>query len=264
MSDNIKLPLIPLRGVTIFPNMVLHFDIGREKSINAIDEAMLSEQEIFVVAQIDPEMDDPKQDDIKTIGTICQIKQIVKIPGGTLKVLVEGKNKGKIKKYLENDNFFEVEIQAIEEKAIEVNPEIEGYFNELKKAFINFIKEAGESTPDMIKNIKKEIDVQEFSNMVSSFAPIDEKTKQEILETLDIKKRIELILVALEKERKVIRVQKKIANKMKKNADNSQKEYYLREQLKYIQEELGENDEETRIYKEYEEKVSKIDRKSVV
>lgn len=255
MKEYIRLPLIPLRGLTIFPNMVLHFDAGREKSIAAIEEAMMNNEEIFLSAQKDPEVEMPVESDISNIGTICKIKQIIKLPGDTMRVLVEGKARGKIKAYITNEMYLEVEIEEIEEKLDEEDIELEAYFNSLRKTFLRFLKQAGEPSSDVLSNIKNEKDKVEFTNMVSSYLPIPEEKKQVILETLDIKKRIEALLVFIENEIKVIKVQKKLATKMKKSVDDSQKEFYLREQLKFIQEELGEEDDEKRILNEYEEKI---------
>ena len=258
MDKNIRLPLIPLRGLTIFPNMVLHFDVGREKSIAAINTAMANDEVIFLVAQNDVEQEEPEVEDIRNIGTICKIKQIIKLPGDTMRVLVEGQVRGKIIKYYDNDDYFEVEIEEIKEDIDQTDVEIRGYFNTLKRIFLNFVKEAGEATPEMMSSIKKEKEVYAFVDMVSSFVPIDDEDKQQILETLDIKERIEILLSCLQNEIKVIKVQKKLANKMKKSVDDSQKEFYLREQLKFIQEELGEDDEETKAIKGYEERISKL------
>ncbi|MCI5727417.1 MAG: endopeptidase La [Clostridium sp.] len=258
MKDIIQLPLIPLRGLSVFPNMVLHFDLGREKSIAALEAGMKNNEEIFAVPQVDPDIDEPTTEDIRKIGTVCKVKQIVKISNDNIKVLVEGEYIGKIEKYIDNDNYFEAYIERIKEEEYEDDLEVKAYFNILKKAFINFIKEAGEGTPELIKNIKMETDVNDFVNMVSSFTPIDDDKKIEILESLDIKKKIELLLECLQNEQSIIKVQKKLSNKMKKKVNGSQKEYYLREQIKLIQEELGEDDEETRIVKEYEEKINKL------
>lgn len=256
MADSIRLPLIPLRGLTVFPNMVLHFDVGREKSIAAINEALSKESMIFLACQNDVEEDNPNEDDIRNMGTISTIKQIIKLPGNTMRVLVEGKSRGKIKEYIENDNFFEVNVEEIHEEYDENDIELKAYFKTLKDVFIRFVKDAGDSTPEMIKSIKREKDINEFLDMVSSFLPGEDEDRLKIFETLDLKKRIELIIVALENEIKVIKVQKKIATKMKKNVDDSQKEFYLREQLKIIQEELGEEDEDSKVIKEYEEKIA--------
>ena len=254
MKEYIRLPLIPLRGLTIFPNMVLHFDVGREKSVAAIEEAMLNDENIFLASQRDPEIEEPTSENISKIGTLCKIKQIIKMPGDTMRVLVEGKVRCEIKEYFNNENYFEVSISEINE-TLEESPEIEAYFNSLKKTLAKFLKQAGENTSEFAKEIKLVDNVLEYVDMVSGYLPISEEKKQEILETLDIKKRIEAIIVFIENEIKVIQVQKKLAKKMKKSVDDSQKEFYLREQLKFIQQELGQDDEETKIIKEYEQKL---------
>lgn len=255
MDKKNTLPLIPLRGVTIFPNMVLHFDVGRKKSIEAIEVAMLNNEDIFLVAQTDIEKDDPTKEDLTDIGTLCKIKQIIKLPGDIMRVLVEGNARGKVKEYLDNEEYFEVIVEPVEEEGIK-DVEVQGYFNSLKKSFKKFLRMAGENSEEMDKNVLSEKNPYIFTDIVSSYLPLQEETKQELLKTLDIKKRIELLLVNLENESKVIAVQKKIANKMKKSIDDSQKEFYLREQLKFIQEELGEDDEEKAIITGFEEKIN--------
>ena len=254
MKEYIRLPLIPLRGLTIFPNMVLHFDVGREKSVAAIEEAMLNDENIFLASQRDPEIEEPTSENISKIGTLCKIKQIIKMPGDIMRVLVEGKVRCEIKEYFNNENYFEVSISEVNE-TLEESPEIEAYFNSLKKTLARFLKQSGENTSEFAKEIKLVDNVIEYVDMVSGYLPISEEKKQEILETLDIKKRIEAIIVFIENEIKVIQVQKKLAKKMKKSVDDSQKEFYLREQLKFIQQELGQDDEESKIIKEYEEKL---------
>ena len=254
MKEYIRLPLIPLRGLTIFPNMVLHFDVGREKSVAAIEEAMLNDENIFLALQRDPEIEEPTSENISKIGTLCKIKQIIKMPGDTMRVLVEGKVRCEIKEYFNNENYFEVSISEVNE-TLEESPEIEPYFNSLKKTLARFLKQSGENTSEFAKEIKLVDNVIEYVDMVSGYLPISEEKKQEILETLDIKKRIEAIIVFIENEIKVVQVQKKLAKKMKKSVDDSQKEFYLREQLKFIQQELGQDDEETKIIKEYEQKL---------
>ena len=254
MKEYIRLPLIPLRGLTIFPNMVLHFDVGREKSVAAIEEAMLNDENIFLALQRDPEIEEPTSENISKIGTLCKIKQIIKMPGDTMRVLVEGKVRCEIKEYFNNENYFEVSISEVNE-TLEESPEIEAYFNSLKKTLARFLKQSGENTSEFAKEIKLVDNLIEYVDMVSGYLPISEEKKQEILETLDIKKRIEAIIVFIENEIKVVQVQKKLAKKMKKSVDDSQKEFYLREQLKFIQQELGQDDEETKIIKEYEQKL---------
>ena len=266
MSEKLRIPLIPLRGLTVFPNMVLHFDVGRDKSVNSIQEALKTNQMVFLAAQKNIEIDNPIEDEICSIGTVSEIKQIIKISDTTLRVLVEGKYRAKIDDYIENDSYFEVIIDKIkeDEKDLKGDNVVKGYFNTLKKSFLTFVDEAGESTPEMKESIKKEENIYTFVDMVSGFLPLDSDKKQEILETLDIKKRIEIILEALENEVKIVEVQKKLSAKMKEKVDNSQKEYYLKEQIKLIQEELGEDDEDTKVIKKYEEKLKNLKAPKVI
>ena len=257
-KKNLRLPLIPLRGLTIFPNMVLHFDVGRDKSVEAIEAAMKKNQTIFLVSQKVCETENPTVDEISSVGTISTIKQIIKLQGKTLKVLVEGKSRGKIKRYYKNDKYFEASIEPIIEPDYKDNKEVQGYFNTLKEVFIKFITFTGEGNPEMIKSIEREDNINDFVDMVSSYVPIREDKKQIILESLDITLRVEELLKCLYDEMEILRVQKSIATKMKKSVDDSQKEYYLKEQMKFIQEELGEDDEETKLVKKYEKMVSEL------
>ena len=257
MDNKNTLPLIPLRGLTIFPNMVLHFDVGREKSVEAVDVAMLNNEEIFLAMQKKIELDDPTEADISNIGTVCKIKQIIKMPGDIIRVLVEGKYRAEIEEYADNDKYFEVVVKEIVEDTEVEDVEVTAYFESLKKSFRKFTKMAGDDSPEMVNNIRNEKNPYEFVNIVASYLPLTEEKKQEVLQTIDIKKRIEMLLVAIENEIKVIKVQKKLAGKMKKSVDDSQKEFYLREQLKFIQEELGEDGEDKAIIKELEEKIAK-------
>ena len=257
MKEYIRLPLIPLRGLTIFPNTVLHFDVGRKKSIAAIEEAMLNDENIFLASQKDPETEEPTSEEINTIGTLCKIKQIIKMTEDTIRVLVEGKARYEIKEYFDNDNYFDVSIDKIDE-TLEENPEIEAYFNTLKKTLTKFLKQAGENNGEFAKEISVVDNVIDYVDMVAGYLPINDDKKMQILETLDIKDRIEILIVFIENEIKVIQVQKKLARKMKKSVDDSQKEFYLREQLKFIQQELGQDDEESRIIREYEQKIETV------
>lgn len=256
MEKNKSIPLIPLRGLTIFPDMVIHFDAGREKSIMAIEKAMLDSEDIFLAAQKDEKKENPEQYDISLIGTVCRIKQLIKLPGNTLRVLVEGIKKGIIKEFLDNKDYFEVVIEDINEEYSNDDPEIEARFKMLKKSFINFVKLLGDESNEMPMNLESEENIGEFTNMVSGYLPIDYRKKQDLLETLDINKRIEKLLVIIENEMKVVKVQKKLAAKVKKSVDDSQKEFYLREQLKFIQEELGEDFDESKELNELKEKIN--------
>lgn len=256
MEINKSIPLIPLRGLTIFPDMVIHFDAGREKSVKAVEKAMENSEYIFLAAQKDERKENPEQADISKIGTVSKIKQLIKLPNNTIRVLVEGVKKGIIKEFLDNEDYFEVVIEEINEEYPKDDAEIEAHFKMLKKTFITFVKLLGDESNEMPLNIENEDDISEFTNMVSGYLPIEYRKKQELLETLDINKRIEKLLVIIENEIKVVRVQRKLASKVKKSADDSQKEFYLREQLKFIQEELGEDFDEAKELNELREKIN--------
>lgn len=256
MEINKSIPLIPLRGLTIFPDMVIHFDAGREKSVKAVEKAMENSEYIFLAAQKDERKENPEQTDISKIGTVSKIKQLIKLPNNTIRVLVEGVKKGIIKEFLDNEDYFEVVIEEINEEYPKEDAEIEAHFKMLKKTFITFVKLLGDESNEMPLNIENEDDISEFTNMVSGYLPIEYRKKQELLETLDINKRIEKLLVIIENEIKVVRIQRKLASKVKKSADDSQKEFYLREQLKFIQEELGEDFDEAKELNELREKIN--------
>ena len=257
-EEKLILPLIPLRGITIFPNMVMHFDVGRKKSIAAIEEAMVRDQKLFLSTQKQAKTDEPKEEDIFEIGTISIVKQIVKMPNDTIRVLVEGIKRGTIKSYVNNENFFEVEIEEHSNEIDEKSNELEALIRTLKDEFTEYIAISGAGASDILMNLEDiEKEPGTLSDIVASFLPLKQDAKQEILETFNIEKRIEKLLVILKNEIEVSKIEKKISSKVKKKIDKLQKEYYLREQIKVIQEELGEEDEDKKEFKNYENKIKK-------
>ncbi|CAG9718428.1 endopeptidase La [Clostridium neonatale] len=257
MKKLYTIPLIPLRGLTVFPSVVVHFDVGREKSIAAIEQAMLEEQEVFLAAQKDSAIEDPSKDDIYTIGTICKIKQILKMNDNSIRVLVEGKVRGKITEYIDEEKDY-IKVSA-EEINVEIvrDEKLEAYIKYLDKEFIKLVKLTNESYLEALKAIEPLEKPEEFVDMIASYALTDEKIKQEILEILDIKTRIEKILERLKIEISIAALQKKLEGKVKNKVSKEQKEYYLREQLKAIQEELGEDETEQNQLEKYKERIDK-------
>ena len=257
MKKLYTIPLIPLRGLTVFPNVVVHFDVGREKSTAAIEQAMLDEQEVFLVGQKNSVVEEPNQDEIYSIGTICKIKQILKMSDNTIRVLVEGQERGKIVKYIEDEeDYIKVSVQKLGNKIVK-NEELDAYIKYLNKEFIKLLKLSEENYGEIIKLINFSEEPSNFVDMVASYAITDEKLKQEVLETVDLTKRIEKVLERVKIEISIAKIQKKIANKVKNTVAKEQKEYYLREQIKAIQEELGEDDEEKKEIAKYEERIEK-------
>ncbi|ALB47340.1 endopeptidase La [Clostridium beijerinckii] len=257
MKKLYTIPLIPLRGLTVFPSVVVHFDVGREKSIAAIEQAMLDEQEVFLVGQKDSMIEEPNQDEIYSIGTICKIKQILKMSDNTIRVLVEGQERGKIVKYIEEEeNYIKVSVKKLDDKVVK-NEELDAYIKFLDKEFMKLLKLSEDNFGEAVKSIDSLEKPSQFVDMVASYAITDEKLKQEILEIVDIIKRVEKVLERIKIEISIAKIQKKIANKVKNTVAKEQKEFYLREQLRAIQEELGEDDEDKKEIAKYEEKIKK-------
>ncbi|KYH29242.1 MULTISPECIES: endopeptidase La [Clostridium] len=258
MEKNLKvLPLIPLRGLTIFPHMVLHFDVGREKSLLAVEEAMLNGQEIFLVSQREAKIEEPEEDDIFKVGTICNIKQILKLPGNTVRVLVEGENRAKLVKYVDKEPFFKVEIEILDDNTCEDPIKCEALIRSVKEAFEEYTKLSNTVSSEILLNIDELDEPGRFADVVSSYLILKEIKKQELLEAYDVNERLEKLLIILKNEIEILKIEKKIGLKVKSKIDKSQKEYFLREQLKAIQEELGEDDENKKEMDEYEKKIKK-------
>ncbi|MBW9150681.1 endopeptidase La [Clostridium estertheticum] len=251
------LPLIPLRGMNIFPYMVLHFDVGREKSILALENAMLNNQEIFLVSQKVSKIEEPEEKDIYEIGTICNVKQILKLPGDSIRVLVEGMQRGKISEYKDKETFVSVEVELIYDEQSVDDKKCKAYIRLIDKAFEEYINLSVNSFPDALFSLEETEEPGRYCDIVSSYLVLKPQTKQELLEILDVTKRLEKLLLILKNELEVLKIEKKIGTKVKDKIDKIQKEYYLREQMKAIQEELGEDDENKKEIIEYEIKIKK-------
>ncbi|MHC1684613.1 MAG: endopeptidase La [Clostridiaceae bacterium] len=252
------LPLIPLRGITIFPHMVIHFDVGREKSILALEDAMINDGEIFLCTQKDAKIEQPENEDIFEVGTICTIKQILKLPGDTIRVLVEGIDRGKILKFVEKEPFFKAEIEIIEEvENEERDNNVEALVRVTREAFNEYVNLSGNIPVEAAVSMDEIEEPGELSDIISSYLLLDGDKKQEILETLNPVDRLEKVLTILKSEIDILKIEKKIGQKVRRNIDKLQKEYYLREQLKVIQDELGEDDEDKKEEKAYKNKINK-------
>lgn len=257
-EDKLILPLIPLRGLTVFPNMVIYFDVGREKSIEAVEKAMAGDQKIFLAAQKDIEIDNPSEDDIFNIGTICEIKQIVKMPKNTIRVLVEGIERAKMDEFFDKEELLEASIEKIEIDN-EIDHEFEALSRKLKDDFFEFLDitaSSGINGVDLFDNLEEEKDLNKVTDLISSYALIKQEDKQDILQTLDLKKRIEKLIFYVKEEIEVAKIEKRIGTKVKKKLDKGQREYYLREQMKVIQEELGEEDDNKKAIIEFEKLIN--------
>ena len=235
-------PLLPLRDIVIFPSMVVPLFVGREKSIKALQEAMKSEKSIVLVTQKNSEVDDPSSKDLYQYGCLSKILQLLKLPDGTVKVLVEGEKRVRILKYTaDTNNYLNCEVRVAEDENI--TKDLEQFATGIVKKFERLQVLSKKEINESLNNLRNLKDPIQISNNISSNLNIQIFEKQEILEILDVRKRLEKINSLIEKETSVLSVEKKIRGRVKNQMEKTQREYYLNEQLKAIQKELGEIDE---------------------
>ncbi|MHB8171767.1 MAG: endopeptidase La [Thermincolia bacterium] len=250
-----ELPLLPLRGILVFPYMVIHLDVGREKSVNAIEEAMIKERVIFLATQKEAQTDDPAEEDIFEIGTLAEVKQLLKLPGGTIRVLVEGLSRARIVKYTEKEPFFKVEVEEFPEDG-KKNLEIEALMRSLVYQFEQYVKMSKKIPPETVVTIINLEDPGRLADIIASHLALKIEDKQGVLEAVDIKARLEKLCEIVAKEMEIVELERKINIRVRKQMEKTQKEYYLREQIKAIQKELGEKDERVAEAEEYREKIA--------
>ncbi|HZK37387.1 MAG TPA: endopeptidase La [Clostridia bacterium] len=254
-----KLPLIPLRGITVFPYMIMHFDIGREASINALEEAMVNDQLIFLASQKKAEINEPTPDDFYKVGTVSKIKQMLKLPGDTIRILVEGISRAKIANILQEDPHFVVEvIEQVDQMEITKDIETDALMRSVINAFTEYIEVDNKISPEILLNIS-EIDMPgRLADTIASNIILNPDKRQEVLEAFDPKLRLETLYRILLEEIQILEIEQKINERVKKQINKVQKEYYLREQLKAIQKELGEDENIVEEVDEYRQELKKL------
>lgn len=259
-NDSIRrLPLLPLRGLSIFPYMVLHFDVGRDKSIRALEEAMINDQLIFLVTQKDAHTDLPTAEDFYRVGTISKVKQLLKLPGDTIRVLVEGIKRAEIKEIISDEAYFLVDVLEQQEEQTVGDLELEALRRSVLGDFDEYIKANPKVAPETFITVSDIEDASRFADVVASNLTIKIEEKQDILSLFDIKERMEKIYEILSRELEILEIERKINSRVRKQIDKSQKEYYLREQLKAIQRELGEKEGYEDEIEGYREKLKSLD-----
>lgn len=254
-----RLPLLPLRGLSIFPYMVLHFDVGREKSVRALEEAMVNDQLIFLVTQKDAHTDLPGKEDFYNVGTISKIKQLLKLPGDTIRVLVEGISRAKIEEIISDDAYFLVDVTEHEVDHNSSDSELEALRRSVLVVFDEYIKANPKIAPETLITVTDIEDISRFADVIASNLTIKIEEKQEILSLFDAKDRLEKIYEIISKELEILEIERKISSRVRKQIDKSQKEYYLREQMKAIQKELGEKEGHQEDIDRYREKLEKLE-----
>jgi len=250
-----ELPMLPLRGLLVFPYTVIHLDVGRKKSINAIEEAMLGSKEIFLATQKEAQNDDPTEDDIYGVGTIAEIKQILKMPGGTMRVLVEGVCRARVIQYNDNVDYIKVLLEEFRNEAVEKNSELEALTRTLIYQFEQYVRMSKKIPPETVATVVTIEEAGRLADVIASHLSLRINEKQSILEALDISERLNALCEILAREMEVLELERKINIRVRKQMEKTQKEYYLREQMKAIQKELGEKDERAAEVEELREKI---------
>ena len=256
MSENSVFPVLPLRDIVVFPGMIVPLFVGREKSVSALENVMKNERKILLVAQKDAGDDDPAEDDIYRVGVIASVLQLLKLPDGTVKVLVEGEQRAKISEYTRTDEFFEAEAESIDEEEAD-DAEIEALARSVVSQFEAYVKLNKRVPPEVIVSINQIDDYAKLADTVASHLNIKIGEKQELLEVAAVAERLERVYGFMEGEMSVLQVEKKIRNRVKRQMEKTQREYYLNEQMKAIQKELGEGDDGRDEVSELEEKIKK-------
>jgi ATP-dependent Lon protease len=252
------MPLIPMRGMVVFPYMTLNFDAGRDVSVKAIEAAVEENSMIFLAAQKNATKENPKLEDIHTIGTVAKIKQVMHMPGGVTRVVVGGIRRGAVREVVAEKPYFKAVIEEFDELYSEYSPLEEAYVNRLKKTYEEYFAQNPKLSADNYLAIMSIEDMGKLCDTIAAGVELKNDIKQELLEELDVYKRIERLIVAMKNRLEVLQIERKISHKVKEKIDKNQKEYYLREQLKVIQDELGDRDGIGSDVEEYKEKIDKI------
>lgn len=254
-----RLPLLPLKGITVFPGMVLHFDIGKSKSIKAVERAMADKQLIFLSFQEDVLIDDPTPDDVAKFGTIAEVKQVLRVFDEGIRILIEGVERAKITKFVSDDEFMEVNCVTKNEVIPENSIEIQVAVRKIHHLLEDYMNLYDRITPEVMSSIMSVENPAELADATAANFPIKPQEKQLILEELDVGKRLELLIEFITNELKILEMERGIYAKVKTNLDRNQHEYFLREQIKVIKDELGEDDD----YSEIDRYIEQIEKRNL-
>ena len=249
-----RMPLLPLRDIVVFPHMVVPLFVGRQRSIKALEEATQKQGPIFLSSQKDAKTNEPAEDDIYKIGTLGTVVQMLKLPDGTVKVLIEGKKRAQIARFVNHPDFFMVEVDEAHE-IVERNTEIEALTREVHTTFENYVKLKKKIPPEMVMSVSSIDDPGRLADTIVAHLGIKIEERQNLLETFNAAERLEKVLAHMRAEIEILEVERRIRSRVKKQMERSQKEYYLNEQMRAIQKELGEKDEFKNEIQEIEEKL---------
>ena len=251
------IPILPLRGLLVFPYTVIHLDVGRKKSINAIEETMLGSKEIFLATQKEAQTDEPNEEDIYEVGTVAEIRQVLKMPGGTMRVLVEGLHRARIKTFRPNENFMEVTIEEFKNEPVKKDAETEALMRTVVYQFEQYVRMSKKIPPETVVSVVAIEEPGRLADVIASHLNLRIPEKQAVLEQMEVGKRLNYVCEILAKEMEVLELERKINIRVRKQMEKTQKEYYLREQMKAIQKELGDKDERSAEIEEIRERIDK-------
>jgi len=237
-----RLPVLPLRGLMVFPHMVLHFDVGRPKSVAALEQALMGGQEVFLVAQMDAEVDDPTLSDLCKVGTIARIKQVLNLPGDSLRVLVEGVKRGVIETVLEEEPYVSADIRVIPTTRTGSAMEINALVRTVRQYFDEFAQTSQRVSQELIASVAEVQETDHLADVIAANVLTQMEDRQRVLEMGNVTERLETICGILARETELINVEKQVQARIKKQIEKNQKDYYLREQIKAIQTELGDKE----------------------
>ncbi len=258
MTTSVKYPVLPLRDIVVFPHMIVPLFVGREKSVRALEDVMRGQdKQILLVTQKNPALDDPNTTDLYTIGTVGNILQLLKLPDGTVKVLVEGTQRVRLINFAENDSYFEAHAELLSEDNDQTDEEIEAITRSLITQFEQYIKLNKKIPPDVLVTINQIDDPAKLADTVASYLSLKISEKQSLLEMASPGDRLEELLIMIEGEISVMQVEKRIRTRVKKQMEKTQRDYYLNEQMKAIQKELNDNEEAKDELSEFDNKIRK-------
>ncbi len=257
MTDTLasSYPVLPLRDIVVFPHMIVPLFVGREKSVSALEEVMGDDKQILLSSQVDPGVDDPDADGIYRIGVLANVLQLLKLPDGTVKVLVEGRSRVRITDFVENENFFEARAERLDEEPGDVDA-IEALVRSVSDEFERYAKVKKNIPEEAVSSVGETGDSAKLADLVAGHLGVDVARKQELLETLVVAERLEKVYGLMQGEMSVLQVEKKIKTRVKSQMERTQREYYLNEQMKAIQKELGDSEDGQNEVAELEKRIS--------
>jgi len=248
-------PVLPLRDIVVFPHMIVPLFVGREKSVRALEEVMQDDKQILLSSQIDPSVDEPEQDGIFDVGVLANVLQLLKLPDGTVKVLVEGRSRVRITEYLDNDAFFEARAEPLSEELGDPAV-VEALLRTVGEEFERYAKVKKNVPEEALTQVSETHEAAKLADLVSGHLGLEVDKKQSLLETLSVAERLEAVYGLMQGEMSVLNVEKKIKTRVKSQMERTQREYYLNEQMKAIQKELGDGDDGSNEIAELEEKIT--------